>query len=73
MITPNGYDTLGSAQDDLMRRLMDGAIPTKRLPAAHAAHVRALIAAGCGYDEASTLFWDAVRVAMDERAREASL
>jgi len=65
MIAPN-YDAFGAEQDTLIGRLLAGAIPTKDLPAAHGAHVQRLIAAGFGYDEASTAFWDAVSAARGE-------
>jgi hypothetical protein len=67
MILPHGNDILGDAQDDLLVRLCDGEIPTAQLPAAHAAHVAQLTGAGFGYDEASQLFWDAVRVGVAVR------
>ena len=68
-LNPN-FDLLGAAQDDLIARLLAGAIPTADLPAAHGAHVQRLIAAGFCYDEASQCFWDAVSAARNDNGEK---
>lgn len=56
-------DTLVSAQDDLLARLLDGRLTAARLPSAYQAHIATLTAAGFKESEAADCFWDAVHTA----------
>jgi hypothetical protein len=63
MNTAPATDTLARVQDELCARLTSGKVAAAELPAAYAAHVAALTAAGFAESEAQDCFFDALATA----------